>query len=86
MHPLISPLPLNLIILDKGITVKTLKGHSREVFSLNYNSTSTLLVSGGCDGDVRIWNVAKGMQKPYNVLSTLNIQAQGNASRLCTHI
>lgn len=38
-----------------------LKGHSSFVFCVNYNMTSTLLVSGGCDGDVRIWNPQKGM-------------------------
>jgi len=30
------------------------------VFCLNYNAASNLLVSGGCEGDVRIWNVATG--------------------------
>ena len=38
-----------------------LKGHSSYVFCVNYNTASNLLVSGGCEGDVRIWNVAKGM-------------------------
>ena len=27
---------------------------------MNYNTASNLLVSGGCDGDVRIWNAARG--------------------------
>jgi len=30
------------------------------VFCINYNTASNLLVSGGCEGDVRIWNVARG--------------------------
>jgi COMPASS component SWD3 len=44
----------------QGTTHKLLKGHSKWVFCLNYNTASNLLVSGGCDGDVRIWNAAKG--------------------------
>ena len=44
----------------KGLTHKLLKGHTKWVFCLNYNPASNLLVSGGCEGDVRIWNVARG--------------------------
>ena len=44
----------------QGTTHKLLKGHSKWVFCLNYNTASNLLVSGGCDGDVRIWNTARG--------------------------
>ncbi len=44
----------------QGTLQKTLKGHTKWVFCLNYNLASNLLVSGGCDGDVRIWNVARG--------------------------
>ena len=44
----------------KGMTHKLLKGHTKWVFCLNYNTASNLLVSGGCDGDVRIWNAARG--------------------------
>ena len=42
------------------MTRKVLKGHTKWVFCLNYNQQSNLLVSGGCEGDVRIWNVARG--------------------------
>lgn len=45
----------------KGLTHKLLKGHTKWVFCLNYNTASNFLVSGGCDGDVRIWNTAKGL-------------------------
>ena len=44
----------------KGITKKHIKGHNAIVFCVNYNTASNLLVSGGCEGDIRIWNVAKG--------------------------
>jgi len=44
----------------QGVTTKHLRGHTSFVFCLNCNTASTLLVSGGCEGDVRIWNVARG--------------------------
>jgi len=46
--------------VSKGATHKVLKGHANWVFCINYNTASNLLVSGGCEGDVRIWNVARG--------------------------
>lgn len=57
-----SPAPqcTSLKLAKKGLTHKILKGHSKWVFCLNYNTASNLLVSGGCDGDVRIWNTARG--------------------------
>ncbi|KAI0299197.1 hypothetical protein BC826DRAFT_995974 [Russula brevipes] len=36
------------------------KGHTSYVFCVNYNTQGTQHASGGCDGDVRIWNAAKG--------------------------
>lgn len=50
----------NLTPRIQGLTTRTLKGHSSYVFCVNYNMTSNLLVSGGCDGDLRIWNAQKG--------------------------
>src|SRR6266851_6066813 len=47
-------------VLWKGLTSRVLKGHSSYVFCINYNTEGTQLVSGGCDGDVKIWNAAKG--------------------------
>jgi len=46
--------------LWKGLTSRVLKGHTSYVFCVNYNTEGTQLVSGGCDGDVKIWNAAKG--------------------------
>ena len=51
---------LNRGMCGKGVTSKVLKGHSSHVFCINYNTEGTQLVSGGCEGDVRIWNAAKG--------------------------
>jgi COMPASS component SWD3 len=44
----------------QGISVKVLKGHTNYVFCLNYNPASSLLVSGGFDESVRVWDVARG--------------------------
>ena len=46
--------------LKQGLTTKILKGHTSYVFCLNYNSASDKLVSGCCDGDIKIWDVTKG--------------------------
>jgi len=48
------------VLSKQGLTRKLLKGHTKWVFCLNYNTVSNLLVSGGCDGDVRIWDTARG--------------------------
>ena len=42
-------------------TVNTLKGHTNFVFCVNFSPKSNLLVSGGFDETVRIWDVARGM-------------------------
>ncbi|KAI8985786.1 WD40-repeat-containing domain protein [Trametes punicea] len=43
-----------------GLDVENTKGHTNYVFCVNYNNASNLLVSGGCDGEIRVWNVDKG--------------------------
>lgn len=45
---------------QQGLTTKILKGHTSYVFCVNYNSASDKLVSGCCDGDIKIWDVPKG--------------------------
>lgn len=45
--------------------VKTLIGHTNFVFCVNYNPNSNLLVSGGFDETVRIWDIARGMFHLY---------------------
>ena len=55
---------------QQGLTTKILKGHTSYVFCVNYNSASDKLVSGCCDGDMKIWDVTRG--KP--ALSTIGAQ------------
>jgi transcription initiation factor TFIID subunit 5 len=44
--------------LEKGTRIKRCRGHGRGgIWSLSFSAESTVLVSGGADGTVRIWDV-----------------------------
>jgi len=58
------------------LTTKILKGHTSYVFCVNYNSASDKLVSGCCDGDIKIWDVTKGEFTHRVVLAQLNSMFQ----------
>jgi len=45
----------------KNSPVKTLLGHTNFVFCVNFNPRSNLLVTGGYDETVRVWDVARGL-------------------------
>ena len=57
--PLFAPLWFNSPC--QGDVAKTLLGHTNFVFCVNFNPRSNLLVSGGYDETVRVWDVARGM-------------------------
>jgi transcription initiation factor TFIID subunit 5 len=51
---------INLWDLASGRLIKRMKGHDRGgIWSLSWNVEGTLLLSGGCDGTVRLWDTVK---------------------------
>lgn len=46
--------------LATGKKLKTMTGHTGFIYSVSFNSESTVLVSGSADGTVRVWDVIKG--------------------------
>ncbi|MEH0155451.1 caspase family protein [Limibacter armeniacum] len=44
---------------EKPKLVKTLKGHSAEVYSLAFSPNGKYLLSGGMDGSVKLWEIQK---------------------------
>lgn len=51
---------LRLIATDTGEVVRTLKGHTDMVTSVQFSNDGSWLVSGGVDRAVRIWDVETG--------------------------
>jgi WD40 repeat protein len=54
----------NAAIFDvqTGARLRTLKGHSKLVFSVAYSPDGSKVLTGGYDGTARIWNAATGAQ------------------------
>lgn len=52
------------LIIFQGVlqreAFKTLRGHTNFVFCVNFNPDTNLLVSGGYDETIRVWDVARG--------------------------
>lgn len=59
-------------------TVVVLKGHTNFVFCINFSPKSNLLVSGGFDETVRMWDVARGA---FGVLQRLLVPTCISAGR-----
>jgi WD40 repeat protein len=53
---------IRIFNINDGSLVKTLEGHSKNIFSLAFNSDGSRLVSGAADKTVRIWDVSSGAQ------------------------
>ena len=67
---IVSPRIHQRYVFEKRMTVKILNGHTNFVFCVNFNPQSSLIVSGGFDETVRLWDVARGaiywaVMQPY---------------------
>jgi COMPASS component SWD3 len=54
------------------LMAKVLKGHTNFVFCVNFSPSANMIVSGGFDETVRVWDVARGIFPPSCVLQMLN--------------
>lgn len=43
--------------LGSGLPIKTMLGHAGTINSLAFNKSGSILISGGMDDTVRLWNV-----------------------------
>jgi transcription initiation factor TFIID subunit 5 len=43
--------------LASGRTIKTMRGHTDTIYSLEFSKDGSLLASGGADDSVRLWDV-----------------------------
>lgn len=53
---------------------------------MNYNNASNLLVSGGCDGEIRIWNVDKGGLRIFALRCDANAIAGKCLKKILAHL
>ncbi len=51
--------------IPKREIFNTLRGHTNFVFCVNFNPDTNLLVSGGYDETIRVWDVARGTSFLY---------------------
>lgn len=50
---------INLWDLGSGRRLKTMTGHSDNIYSVDFSMDSHTLISGSADGTVRVWDVNK---------------------------
>ena len=53
--------------LGSGRRLKRMTGHSSFIYSVAFSADSNVLVSGGADGTVRVWDVNKDTLSSSNV-------------------
>jgi len=51
--------------MEEREIINTLRGHTNFVFCVNFNPDTNLLVSGGYDETIRVWDVARGAPFGY---------------------
>lgn len=67
-----SRLSINLNLYQL-LMAKVLKGHTNFVFCVNFSPSANMIVSGGFDETVRVWDVARGISLSCWVFRMLNV-------------
>ena len=67
----------------KGLIKRLIYGHSRPIITIALSVDSTLLISGGLDSTIVLWNVQSGkvfkkLDFHHGVITTLNLNSNGN--------
>ncbi len=58
----VTPCEVKMWEADKGQEVRTLKGHTRPVYSVAFSADSRRIVSGSEDNTVKVWDAATGQE------------------------
>ncbi|KAG5518166.1 hypothetical protein PMAC_003352 [Pneumocystis sp. 'macacae'] len=59
---------INIYDIGSGRQLKTMKGHTRKsIYSLSFSKESSVLVSGGSDCTVRVWDVKRDTSNSENI-------------------
>ncbi|KAG9247216.1 WD40-repeat-containing domain protein [Calycina marina] len=69
--------------LAKGTQIKRCRGHGKGgIWSLSFSVESTVLVSGGADGTVRLWDVEVPAEHKISDGEVIGTGGQGDATRI----
>lgn len=66
--------------LSAGSMIKELRGHTDTVYSLAFSADGTLLVSGGLDSSVRVWDFGQAVKTSSNSNSSAAVSPELMAS------